>query len=122
MKFMRKKDFILIAIILLVAVILGGIYYAMPEKTQAQLQIMVDGKKHGIYPLNQNRTIEIKDTNICIIQDGKVTMKEANCPDHLCMSQRAIDSRGGTIVCLPNKVVLEIIEAQGEEVPDAVAS
>ena len=29
------------------------------------------------------------------------------CPDHLCMKQKAIDEKGGTIVCLPNKVVIE---------------
>ena len=34
-------------------------------------------------------------------------MTEATCPDHLCMKQHAIDSKGGTIVCLPNKVVIE---------------
>ena len=31
----------------------------------------------------------------------------ADCPDHLCMKQHAIDKNGGTIVCLPNKVVIE---------------
>lgn len=34
-------------------------------------------------------------------------MTDANCPDHLCMKQKAVDSTGGTIVCLPNKVVIE---------------
>ncbi len=34
-------------------------------------------------------------------------MIEADCPDHLCMKQKAVDSTGGTIVCLPNKVVIE---------------
>ena len=33
-------------------------------------------------------------------------MTEADC-DHLCMKQKAVDSTGGTIVCLPNKVVIE---------------
>ena len=34
-------------------------------------------------------------------------MIEADCPDHLCLKQKAVDSTGGTIVCLPNKVVIE---------------
>ena len=41
------------------------------------------------------------------IKDGKVNMIEADCPDHLCMKQKAITDAGGTIVCLPNKVVIE---------------
>ena len=34
-------------------------------------------------------------------------MTDANCPDHLCMKQKAVDSTGGTIVCLPNTGVIE---------------
>ena len=33
-------------------------------------------------------------------------MISAQCPDHLCMKQKAIDEKG-TIVCLPTKVVIE---------------
>ena len=69
--------------------------------------ITVDGKEYGTYSLAEDQTIQINDTNVCEIKDGKVSMTEANCPDHLCMKQKAIDSTGGTIVCLPNKVVIE---------------
>ena len=34
-------------------------------------------------------------------------MISAECPDHLCIKQKAINEKGGTIVCLPNKVVIE---------------
>ena len=46
-------------------------------------------------------------TNVCEIKDGQARMISAQCPDHLCMKQKAIDEKGGTIVCLPNKVVIE---------------
>lgn len=51
--------------------------------------------------------IKINDTNVCEIKNGEVRMTDADCPDHLCMKQKAVDSTGGTIVCLPNKVVIE---------------
>ena len=41
------------------------------------------------------------------VKNGEVKMTEADCPDHLCMKQKAVDNTGGTIVCLPNKVVIE---------------
>ena len=41
------------------------------------------------------------------IKNGKVTMIEATCPDHYCMKQKAVDEHGGSIICLPNKVVIE---------------
>ena len=37
----------------------------------------------------------------------EVTMIEATCPDHYCMKQKAVDEHGGSIICLPNKVVIE---------------
>ena len=42
------------------------------------------------------------------------SMISATCPDHLCKKQKAIDENGGTIVCLPNKVVIE-----GEKAADS---
>jgi hypothetical protein len=35
-------------------------------------------------------------------------MTQADCPDKLCVHQKAISATGETIVCLPNKVVVEI--------------
>ena len=47
-------------------------------------------------------------------------MKEADCPDHLCMKQGEISHKGETIVCLPNRVVIEVESNQDSEF-DAVA-
>ena len=35
-------------------------------------------------------------------------MEEADCPDRLCMRRGAIRYAGDSIICLPNKVVVEI--------------
>ena len=58
---------------------------------------------------NQQLTLSMKDAELvnCEIKDGKVTMIEATCPDHYCMKQKAVDEHGGSIICLPNKVVIE---------------
>ena len=34
-------------------------------------------------------------------------MTDADCPDLLCVHQRALDRKNETIVCLPNKVVIK---------------
>ena len=49
------------------------------------------------------------------LKDGEIHMTDANCPDHLCMKQKAVDSTGGTIVCLPNKVVIEGEKGEASE-------
>ena len=74
----------------------------------------MDGEVFGEYSLDENREIAIGDTNVCRIQDGKVQMTEADCPDQLCIHQRAVDAGGGSVICLPNKVVIEAISDSGD--------
>ena len=85
---MKKKDFLLILIVCIVAV-LGIVAF----------QLASSGK---------DTQLVINETNVCEIKNGTVSMTEADCPDQLCVHQREITSAGGTIVCLPNRVVLEI--------------
>jgi UDP-N-acetylmuramate dehydrogenase len=46
---------------------------------------------------------------------GAAYMKHADCPDGLCVKQRKKSRSGERIVCLPNRVSIEIIGA-GEEI------
>ena len=114
---MKKKDFILAGGVLCLALIVWMmLQFAMP-KDNSVIRITVDGEVYGEYSLEEDQEIAIGDTNICRIQDGRAVMTEANCPDQLCMHQRAIDASGGTIICLPNKVVIEAVGA-GTEAQD----
>ena len=100
---MKKRDFILIGVVLVLALLL----WLLPR---ALGFFSVQGEKQvRIYDLQEEQTIEINDSNLCRIQDGEVNMTEADCPDKLCMHQGPISISGETIVCLPNKVVIEIV-------------
>lgn len=114
----------MIGIVLLIAFLCWFIPYVRGQFTyeKAQLRITVDGEEYGVYSLEEDRVIRIGDTKVCEIKDGYVTMTEADCPDHLCMKQKRISKTGGTIVCLPNRVVLEIVSGESSEGPDVVAS
>lgn len=102
--------------ILVIAVILWAGMSFFRKGTYGNIRILVDGVESGTYSLGENQVININDTNKCEIKDGKVRMIEATCPDKLCMKQKAIDSGGGTIICLPNKVIIE-----GEKTADTPA-
>ena len=45
-----------------------------------------------------------------VISDGKADMESADCPNQICVHHSAISHTGETIVCLPNRVVIEVIE------------
>lgn len=103
---MKKKELLFIITILISACILWAGMYLVRRGQYGSIRITVNGELYGNYSLAEDRVIPIGDTNVCEIKDGQVQMIEAECPDHLCMKQK-IDSGGGTIVCLPNRVVIE---------------
>ena len=104
---MKKKETIFIASILVIAGILWLGFRISGQRSHNTIRITVDGKEFGTYSLSKDQVIHIGDTNVCEIKDGKVTMIEDTCPDHYCMKQKAVDEHGGSIICLPNKVVIE---------------
>lgn len=108
---MKKRDIILVATILIIAVIMYiGINIAQSGKG-SMVKITLDGKEYGTYSLSEEKTINIKSdtgTNTVYIHDGCVEMKEADCPDKYCVKQGKIKRVRQNIVCLPHKVVVEI--------------
>ena len=112
---MKKKELIFIAGILILAGVLWLGFQIAGKRSHNTIRITVDGKEFGTYSLSQDQIIHIGDTNVCEIKDGKIKMTGADCPDHLCIKQKAVGSSGGTIVCLPNKVVIEGVKAAGSE-------
>ena len=118
-KSLKKNDIILIVILLVIGF---GSYFAMSLFQGANTKngvavVTIDGEVYGRFPLVVNTTerIELPDGsyNILVISNGKAEVTEASCPDGICSSHRPISMKGQTIVCLPNKVVVEI--ENGEE-------
>lgn len=118
---MKKRDWIAAAVILAVALFFG-IAGRLTAKSAQSLRISVDGETYGIYSLDENREVAIGDTNVCRIQDGKVRMIQADCPDQICVHTAEISVDGGSIVCLPNRIVLEIISDQADDSGNEVDS
>lgn len=116
---MKKKEILLIGSILAAALLLWA-GMSISKKPQNNIRITVDGKEYGVYSLSENQTISINDTNVCEIKDGKAKMISATCPDHLCLEQKAVDASGGSVICLPNKVVIEGENSEGDDVSHAV--
>ena len=104
---MKKKELTFIISIVVFALVLWTGMYLVRQGHYGSIRITVNGEEYGTYSLSKDQVISIGDTNVCEIKNGEVKMTDADCPDHLCMKQKAVDSTGGTIVCLPNKVVIE---------------
>lgn len=121
---MKRNDLILAAIIIVIAAA-GLIYMNISKQNGDVVVIRVDGEIYKELPLNKDTSLEIKGvnggTNQLVIKDGHADIVDASCPDKICVHQRDIENDGETIVCLPNKVVVEIESSKESEV-DAVAN
>ena len=118
---LKKKELIFISGILVLAFAIWAGMSFMNKGSHGSIRITVDGEEYGTYSLAKDQTIKINDTNVCEIKNGKAHMLSAECPDHLCMKQKAIDEKGGTIVCLPNKVVIEGEKSVGSDNTDELS-
>ena len=111
---MKKNDVILIVVILALALAsFGGIYlYSAGNTEDGEAVVYLDGVEQGRYPLSQELSLEIPAEN------GKADITEASCPDKICVNHRPVKHLGESLVCLPNRVVVEI-ENSGEAELDA---
>ena len=112
----KKKDFLLIIVVLVVALAFYFCQEFTGVSSDSQGLVMVDGEVCGSYDLNVNQTISINHgSNILKIQDKKAQIIEADCPDKLCVHQNPISKSNQSIICLPNKVVVKIVIGQDNE-------
>lgn len=112
---MTRWDKYLIVIVLILSLV--GIYFVKYYATNGDnkyVSIQVDGKEIKKISFGANmigKTIDIESEfgyNKIEIGDGRVRVIEADCPDKLDVKQGWISGPGEVIVCLPNRMVIEI--------------
>ena len=117
-----RADLVLALVVIAVSLILLALLYQRQDGQR--VVILIDGKATAEYDLSVNRTVTIKTAdggeNILAIQDGSCYMKEANCPDHICVREGHSHRKGQSIICLPHHLVVQI-EGGKENGVDAVA-
>ncbi len=111
-KFLTKADIILL-IVLVVIGIASTIYVTVTRTGGDKISITRSGKLYGTYSLLEDREIPVTDdsgevTNTVVVKGGKVHMESASCHNQVCVHHAAISSTGESIICLPNRVVVEI--------------
>ena len=113
---MKKRDIILIASILVIAIA----FFLIVELTKeegAGVVVKVDGVEVAEYSLSKNGTYPLNGgTNILVIEDGRAYLSDANCPDKLCVHQGKISRTGEVITCLPNKLTVTVYGGEESEI------
>ena len=119
---MKKNDLILIIIVIVIAAAAFLIHNFMGGDNAGVVTVKVDGELKGTYSLLENQEIKINGgSNILVIKDGEADITWADCPDKLCVKQKSVSKNNENIICLPNKVIVEVESDENSEY-DAVTN
>ena len=106
---MKTRTWILIFAVILVVCLGASFYLLTPGDASTQAEITRQGKVIRTVDLRINQTFTVESENggynVITVQDGKIAVTEATCPDHYCMHRGFVNS-GAQIVCLPNGLVI----------------
>lgn len=105
----KKGDMIVIILGLLMA---GIVMWKTGGQSAGEYAVITADGKTEKYALSQNKTLRIEtgngEKNVVVIYNHEVYMKEASCPDQICVHHRPIAKNRESIICLPNEVYIEI--------------
>ena len=103
---LKKADIILIAALALLAV-LTLIFPLLNTASGSEAVVLVKNEELYRLPLNKDTEVDL-GTNIVKIENGKVSVESATCPDKVCVHHSPIKNKGDAIICVPNGIVVEV--------------
>lgn len=121
---MKKWDLIIIIVLIILSLMPIRFLISNNNVDLKRVIISVNGEEYETLELkeNLNKIIKIEEglgVNEICIKEGQVYMNHSNCTDKVCMRQGKISKIGESIVCLPNRVFIEI---KGDEEGECILS
>ncbi len=117
-----RNDIILVAVIAVITAA-GLLFFGLNKEEGKRVTVSINGEITATYSLSENIEVTIpteENYNTLVIENGKAQIVNADCPDGICVETRAISYVGETIVCLPHKLVVEVIGDTETEIDVAV--
>lgn len=102
----KKWDALLLAVVLVAAAL--SVWFAFRGGGE-EIRVYVEGELRYTFSLAEDGEYGILDGKMVIrISDGKAYVESSDCSEQLCVQSSPVSSEGGMIVCLPNRVVIEV--------------
>lgn len=112
----------IILILLLAAVVLSAGFLLLQRKQVSSpvARITRDGELIREIPLDEveeSYSFVVEDeegSNTILVEPGRIRVSEADCPDQVCVNQGFISDGTVPVVCLPHKLMIEIVGGGSE--------
>ena len=111
----RTAKIILALLILAAAASAAAILRPKGETTSPVARISRDGvvlEEIALDQVTERYTLVLEDdsgSNTILVEPGRICVVEADCPDQICVEQGFISDGAVPIVCLPHRLVIEIV-------------
>lgn len=111
-----KGDFLAIAAVIILAVLVAACYLPKDTNGAVMAQIYQSGELIKTVSLSEDTSFEVtgKYTNVVTVHEGAISITESDCPGEDCVHSGAIHASGRSIVCLPNEVEVRIVNSQSD--------
>jgi hypothetical protein len=122
----RKKDIIVVATIVGLALLLFGInkiIYRQDGETYGE--IFVAGKLVETVDLTKDQQLSVSAVPAILlaVKDGRIAFIKSDCPDKTCIESGYLGEVGQNTTCLPNKTTIRIRSREPNiDEPDIVAT
>lgn len=124
---MNKSAKVILALLVVIAAASAAFLLLRPGDTAHPVaQITLDGEvidEIDLTKVAEPRSITVEGktglTNTILVEPGRIRVDHADCPDQICVNQGFISDSTAPIVCLPNKLIIQI--TGGGEALDAAA-
>jgi len=107
---MTNKRLVLVFIVIFFIFVVLATFLTFLEPDENVAVISVNGKEFQTVSLDEEHEFSVSTEygeNIIEIKDGNIRIISADCPDKLCIRHGKLHSKYDSIVCLPNKLVVE---------------
>lgn len=130
MKIMKKLDVIIIGVLLIISFVPYFMFknsQKSPEDSKIYAIVTVNGEVLARIDLSAKKddefVIETGDGhNKIVVHDGAISIVEADCKDGVCVEQGSGKKPGDMIVCLPHKVIIEVVGESNNNTNEDVIS
>lgn len=115
---MRTKG---IVFLLIAAVLASGVWLLLQNRDNPSptARITRDGmllEEIALEKVDEPYSFTLEDgsgSNTVQVEKGRIRISEADCPDQVCVNQGWISGGAVPIVCLPHRLMVEIVEGGG---------
>lgn len=121
MKFFKKTDLIIIAVLLLIGAGGFAFYYLRPAGGSLKAEVSFNSEIIATIPLSgAEREVPVPGHENVVLKagEGKVAFIESDCPDKVCVHTGTLKKSGQSAACLPNRIIVRVVSEKGNELDD----